>query len=172
MQTAFHLSVHVLPEFSEPEGVILKREIDVRSRLPARDRSWTPVAVYRDKDDNAVARSAVFTTFEVTRVDVHRDIQARAACANDKSTQLDQLADADRLQELKSTEVDGHTVRTAPPHRTTVPRLIDPFHDRAAVYLAAEVNVARLRKKAQGDRALAFWLIRLHLVLRLYRMRY
>ena len=56
--------------------------------------------------------------------------------------------------ELDAADRDGHAVAPAPADRAGVAGLVDPFHDHAAMHLAAEIDVGRLGEEAEGHLAL------------------
>jgi hypothetical protein len=57
------------------------------------------------------------------------------------------MADKNRLEKANSADIDSDSITTAPAYRAGVARLINPFHDRATMYLATEIDVCRFCKK-------------------------
>jgi hypothetical protein len=57
---------------------------------------------------------------------------------------------------METAQVHRHTVSAGPPRRAGIPGLVDPFHDRTPMHLAAEVDVSRLGQETESYAALPF----------------
>lgn len=60
------------------------------------------------------------------------------------------MSNHNRFIKADAADIDRDAVAAAPVGGTGKARLIDPFHDHAAVYFAAEVDIRRFGEEAKG----------------------
>jgi len=143
-----HLLLEALPQLHDPLGVMLQGYIFLCFWLPAFDLDGRPLIIDRYKDDDAVGGFGVQVTFRVPRADVHRNVHASFTCVDELSVNFYHVTDGHRPAETDAANVDRDAVLPAPSGRAGIPSLIDPLHDRAAVYLASEVHIRRLGQES------------------------
>jgi len=88
---------------------------------------------------------------KISRIYIHRDMDTRIPGMDHISVDLNHLANADRLHKADTAYINRDTVSFCPVPGAGVAGLIDPFHYRPAVNLPAEIHVARLADKLEGD---------------------
>jgi hypothetical protein len=61
------------------------------------------------------------------------------------------IADVDGVQEPDPAYINGYAILTAPVDRACIGGLVNPFHDGAAMYFTAEIDVRWFTQKTKGD---------------------
>jgi hypothetical protein len=154
-KASVHLGIHLFPEVREALRVVLQGEVRRILGVPLRDRNGASIDTESNEDDDAVSGAPPLGALGIGGVDIDRNVQAAAPASNHQCPKLNQLSDMDRSQEVEAANIHSDTIRSRPSSGAGVPCLIDPLHDRAAVYLAPEVDIAGLGEKPQGDASLA-----------------
>src|SRR5205823_6558338 len=95
------------------------------------------------------AGTTPFGALRIAGVHFHGDVEAGPAGANHERPDLDDFSDVNRSEEVQTTDVHRDTVAPGPSRCARVAGLIHPLHHRAAVHLAAEVDVAGLREEPE-----------------------
>lgn len=147
----FHFLTDLAAHFDQFDGGSVEVFVFLRHRHPFRHRRRASGVVHGDHDDDAVGGQVALAFLGVAGVNADADVHGGAAGVDHLGGDLDQTADVDRLHEADAPGVGGDAVFAAPACRAGVGGKVDPLHHRAAVDFAAEVLVARLGHKAQGD---------------------
>src|SRR5687768_239711 len=97
---------------------------------------------------------AVVATHGIAGPYIHREVHATSTGVDQLRRYRHQVADANGRNEANA--ADGHcdAVISAPAHRRRIAHLVDPFHDHAAVHLAAIVDVRRFGQETESQFAL------------------
>lgn len=83
-------------------------------------------------------------------IHIYRHMHAAGAGVNDTTLNFNQMPDVHRFIKSDAAYIHRNAVAAAPIRRAGKARLINPFHDHAAVHFAAEIDVGRLGEKSKG----------------------
>ncbi len=128
-----------------------QRDVAWRFGLPGSDGHRLAVFVDRDENDQALRGGLQFARLHVAAAHLHRDVHAGVAGIGQAGLHFHQFADAHRVMEADATDEDRHAIALGPAGGAGVAGLVDPFHDGAAMHVAAEVDGAGFGQEAQGD---------------------
>src|SRR5699024_1878976 len=111
-------------------------------------------SVQGHEHDHATGGQPFGPGFQVAGDDLHGHVHAGGAGAHERGLNADHVTDEDGAHELDAAHGHSDAIGACPADGGGVTGLVDPFHDHAAVYLAAKVDVTRLRQKTERDAAL------------------